>query len=193
MHGHALAAGHVADNLFAANGIATVGAIDQQIVVSGNFDGGGVAAEDAAHHAGESGRRIDIPVAVRWDLAAQLRLFRQHPGQNAAGGELAVAEGGEQVIRLGQSILAGHARQLRLADVLQRNVILAGFLLDQLAANFDGALALMDVQPVLDLLAGARRLGQLQPVAAGIDARAGSGSRRCRRSAVCSAGERCAR
>ncbi len=48
------------------------------------------------------------------------------------------------------------------------NAILARFLLDQLAADFDGALALMHVEPVLDLLPRARRLGELQPVAAGI-------------------------
>ncbi len=62
----------------------------------------------------------------------------------------------------------GHLGQLGFADFLQRDAVLAGFLFDQLAADFDGALALVDLQPVLDLLAGAPRLDEAQPVAAGM-------------------------
>jgi hypothetical protein len=53
------------------------------------------------------------------------------------------------------------------------DAVFARFLLHELAADLDGALALMDVEPVLDLLAGARGLGELQPVAAGIVSRLG--------------------
>src|SRR5260370_16978320 len=48
--GHAFAAGHVADNGFAANGVATAGAIDEQIAVSADDDGVGVTAKDAPYN-----------------------------------------------------------------------------------------------------------------------------------------------
>ena len=56
MYGHALAAGDVAYDLFAANRVTTSRAIDQQIVVALHLDGRAVAAEDAPHHAGEATR-----------------------------------------------------------------------------------------------------------------------------------------
>src|SRR5215469_18338414 len=58
VHSHALATRHVADDLFAANRITTSRAIDQQIVVTFNLDGRGVAAEDPSHYAGEAAGRL---------------------------------------------------------------------------------------------------------------------------------------
>src|ERR1019366_2886987 len=92
----------------------------------------------------------------------------KHARQYAARRVLAVTDGGQQVVGLGQPIFAGHARQFRFAQIFQRNAIFARLFFDQLAADFDGAFALMHVQPVLDLLAGARRFRQLQPIPAGM-------------------------
>ena len=46
--GNAFAAGDVADDGLAANGVATAGAIDEQIAASADDDGVGVSAKDAA-------------------------------------------------------------------------------------------------------------------------------------------------
>ena len=51
---------------------------------------------------------------------------------------------------------------------LMRHFELAGFALQQLAADLDGAAALVFVEPVLDLVAGARALDKGEPVAAGL-------------------------
>ena len=54
VYGDALAAGHVANDLLAANRITTAGAIDHQVVVSFDLDGRVVAAKDAPHDTGEA-------------------------------------------------------------------------------------------------------------------------------------------
>src|SRR5208282_1801745 len=49
--GNAFAAGDIADDGLAANGVATAGTIDEEVALSADYDGVGVAAEDAADHA----------------------------------------------------------------------------------------------------------------------------------------------
>src|SRR5208337_4504695 len=53
-------------------------------------------------------------------------------------------------------------------NFLQRDAVFAHFFFDQLASDFNGALALVDIEPVLDLVAGARGLDDGEPVAAGL-------------------------
>ena len=88
--------------------------------------------------------------------------------QHLAGGILAVADAGHQVVGTAQSVVAGGSLQVGFFDVLERDAVFARFFFDQLAADFDGALALVNVEPVLDLVAGARRLDDGEPVAAGL-------------------------
>ena len=51
MDGNAFAAGDVADDGLAANGVATTGAIDEEVTLSADDDGVAVAAKDAADDA----------------------------------------------------------------------------------------------------------------------------------------------
>ena len=56
MHGHTFAAGHITDDRFAAYGIATARAINEQVALPLHADGAAViATEDAAHHAADRG------------------------------------------------------------------------------------------------------------------------------------------
>ena len=66
-----------------------------------------------------------------------------------------------------QTILRGNLVVVGLVILGERDLILARLALQQLAAHLDGALALVLVEPVLDLVAGARALGEAEPVAAG--------------------------
>src|ERR1019366_1922735 len=171
VHGHSLATSDVANNIFATNRITTLRAVHQQVVVSSYHDGRRFRAKHAADDAGESCRWV----FVRFPYAGYpgRSVSGKHSRQNAARRVLAVTDGGQQVVGLGQPIFAGHARQLRFAKVLQGDAILASLFFDQLAADFDGAFALVHIQPVLDLLAGTRRFRQLQPIPAGMMARRG--------------------
>ena len=64
-----------------------------------------------------------------------------------------------------KSVLIGDPLVLRITKLGERNLELACLAFQQLAANLNRAFALVLVQPVLDLVAGAGALGKAQPVA----------------------------
>src|ERR1700680_2243603 len=168
VHGDAFAAGHVTYNLLTANGVAAAGAIHQQIAVAFHADGivASVSAENPAHHAGNT-----------------TRFFTLGGGGSRSWGQtspdlpstvIAVSDPGHQVVNLAQAVIGGDLAQLFVLDLFERDPVLAGFFFNQLAADFDGALALMNVEPVLDLVAGARGLDRSQPIAARLMPRLGN-------------------
>src|SRR5579871_824644 len=165
--GDTFAAGDVADDGFAANGIAAAGAVDEHVALT--FYGNGVVvAEDAAHDVGEGaglgGKAFGLDVAGDGRSGAG----GKDAGENLAGGIFSVADAGHEVIDFAEAIAAGDLEHVLILDVLDGDAIFTSFFLDELAADFNGALALVNVEPVLDLVAGAGRLDQAQPVAAGL-------------------------
>ncbi len=161
--GYALAARYVADDVFAADRIATARAINEQVIVAAHGDRRCRAAEDAAEQAAglvfgqRNGIGRGLLVGGGW----------RKTGEHLAGGELSVTDGGHQVVGAPEAELVADLLILDFLHVLERHAILARFFFDQLAADFDGALALVDVEPVLDLLARAAGFHQGQPIAAG--------------------------
>ena len=87
--------------------------------------------------------------------------------QHLARGIFAEADAGHQIVRRGHAVFGGDARVVGFLKLGERDFVFARFALQQLAADFDGALALMLVEPVLDFVAGARALDEGEPVAAG--------------------------
>ena len=81
---------------------------------------------------------------------------------------LALAQSGQQVGGRGHAVLAGDAAQVLVVDLAHRHLEFARLALQQLAADLDGARALVFVEPVLDLVARARALDKGEPVAAGL-------------------------
>ena len=79
---------------------------------------------------------------------------------------LARADGGEQIDSSGHAVFIGDATQVLILNLRHRHLVLAGFLLEQLPADVHGAGALVFVEPVLDLVAGAGALDEGEPVAA---------------------------
>src|SRR4029077_1707972 len=162
MDGNALATSDVADDGLAPNRVATAGAIHQQVAVA--LDANGVvvlvATEDAPHHARESARLLLF-------LIGQRRADRRrHASQYLTRRIFAVANARHEVIGTPRAVVGRNFLQLLVLNVLERYAILARFFLDELTANLNRALPLMDIEPMFDLVAGARRLGNRQPVAA---------------------------
>src|SRR5258708_6018422 len=91
---------------------------------------------------------------------------RRHASQYLPRRIFAVANARHEVIGTPRAVIGRNFLQLLVLNVLQRYPILARLFLDELAANLNRTLPLMDIQPMLDLVAGARRLGNRQPVAA---------------------------
>src|SRR5579859_122051 len=163
VHGHALAAGDVTNNLLAADGVATARTIHQQVIMPHDLDGGGIRpagsgacswshSQNAAHHVGEAALLGSFFFRVR--LGLSLFACRNQLAYNVAGRVLSVANAGHQVVRLGATIFRSYALKVFFSNALERQLESSGFALDQLASNFDGALALVQVEPVLDPLLG---------------------------------------
>src|SRR5579871_1271507 len=161
MYSDAFAAGDVPNDSFPADGVTTTCAINEEIAVA--FDANSVvfiSAENPPHDAGKSTRFFDLFFRRRFrSVGGQLR-------QHLACSEFAVADSGHEVINLAQAIVGSCSLQVFVFDVFEGDAILASFLFNQLAADFDGALPLMNVQPMLDFVSRARRLNYAQPVAA---------------------------
>src|SRR5258708_9785763 len=167
VHRDSFAASDVADDAFSADGITTAGAVDQHIALAFDHDGV-VVAKDAANYvrngAGLIGESLGLDVSGHGRRGAG----GQEPCKNLPRGIFSVADAGHQVIDLAQSVASGNFQQVVVFDFFERDAIFARFFLDQLAADFDGPLALMNVEPVLDLVARAGRPDNAKPVAAGL-------------------------
>src|SRR5258708_5486529 len=173
MHGHAFAPRDVADNTFATNGIATSGPVDEHVALAFDRDGV-VIAEDAANDAGNPTRFRAVPSLADSALTSGATLgggrgTRPQPSrQNLAPGIFAVADSGHEVVGIAEPVARGNFLNVFVFDLFERDAVLARFLLDQLAANLNGPLTLVDVQPVLDLVTRPRGLDQRKPITAGV-------------------------
>ena len=90
--------------------------------------------------------------------------FRQH----LAGRIFAIADARHQIVGTAESVFAGGPLPIGFFNVFQRDSVFASFFFHQLFSDFNGALALVDVEPMLDLVAGAGGLDDAEPVAAGL-------------------------
>src|SRR5579864_6946538 len=145
MNRYAFTPRYVANHGLTANRITASRAIHQQVAMALHSDSIAVVpAKDPAHHAANSGLFLPGPLG-------SFRSRRQF-AQNLARGILSVADCGHQIVSLAQPIVGSNALQICVFNVFQRDSVLAGFLLDKLPPYFNSALALVDVQPVLDFV-----------------------------------------
>src|SRR5919204_4840795 len=158
MHRHAFTAGDIANYIFAANGIAASRPVNKQIVVAFYLYGVVVTPKNTPHHAGDSVAFFFVCFSRL--LGCDRHQFRKHLPRR----KLAVANAGQQVLSPAEPIICSYSPEFFFFYVLQRDAVFARFLFDQLASDLDGAFALMNVQPVFDLVARAGRLRHRQPV-----------------------------
>src|SRR4051812_2597324 len=161
MHRDALAARDVAHDLFSADRAATACAIDEQVVVPADFyrcrlcaapkDSPYYAADTAALRLGGCRRR------------SGLLFHRDQFSQRLPRGKSPKADTRHQVVGAGHAVVAGDALKILLRNVFQVDAIFFRLALHQLAADLDGTLTLVDVEPMFDLLSCPRRLHKTQP------------------------------
>src|SRR6185312_6618816 len=92
---------------------------------------------------------------LRFDRTAGLKLV-----QDLARGVLAKADSCEEILLAVKTVLVGDPVEIGWTELLQRDFVLARLAFEEFAADLDGALALMLVKPMLDLVACARALGK---------------------------------
>src|SRR6202140_4728316 len=167
VHGHAFAARDVANDSLAADGIATSRSIDEHIALPAYRDGV-VIAEDAAYNAGNaSGLRRQ---AFGFDVACNRvrRASGQQTGQHLPRGIFSIPDARHEVVCFAQAVSGCDLLQIFVFDFLKCDTVFARFFFDQFASNFNRAFALVNIEPVLDLVARAGGLDQPQPISAGL-------------------------
>src|SRR5262249_47870971 len=157
-----LAARDVADDRFAPDWITTAGPVHQEIAVTFHANGVGVSAENPANDAGEAVAiglgSLTVSGGTGWGETTE----------NLASGGLAITDAGHKVVRTAETIVGSDLLIVLLFEVLERNAVFARLLFDQLASDFNGSFTLVDIEPVLNFLTGARGLDDRKPVPAGL-------------------------
>src|SRR6202162_448869 len=95
--GNAFTAGDIADDGLAANGVATLGTINEKVAGPSDYDGVAVSAENSAHHTRNAARETAgrcLLFSVGHRFSASGCEFRQH----LSGRVFAVADAGHQVV-----------------------------------------------------------------------------------------------
>src|ERR1039458_1088542 len=129
VHGHALAAGDVTDDIFATDGVATTRPIDEQVVLTLHLQRVRAGQVQLAHRVGHS------RLAAAWfDLRAGLGIAlagyaRRQSFEHLVPGVLALTERGQQVGGGGHAILVGDAPQVLVGDLAHRDLEFFGLAL----------------------------------------------------------------
>src|ERR1700691_744185 len=87
--------------------------------------------------------------------------------EDLARGILAEPDGGPEIVGGGDAVVGGDAGVIGFFELREADFILASFAFEELAADFDGALALVLIEPMADFVAGAGAFDEGEPVAAG--------------------------
>ena len=157
MHGDALATRDVADNLLAADRAATSRTEHHDVVEASDLD----LLFTRAEHAPDDGR--DGPFRR---FLVQL-VGRNELDEHLLGLDLTVSDGRKQIVHfLHREVRQRLCELLAVDDGLRVDVVAARLLLEQLASELDRARLLFRVNQVLDLVARARRRGEVEPVTA---------------------------
>src|SRR5439155_19958492 len=165
MYSDALAARHVAHDDFAADGIAALGAIYQQ-VIDALYANNGVAVVLSRRQ--WCPRNVFSGAGLGRNRGLFLDLLGRQLLEYLPGGELPVAQRGVQILDLADAVLSGYFFQIGVRYLAQLHAQPAGFFLQVLFADLDGLGALTGVDQVLDLVPRTRSLDDGEPVFAGL-------------------------
>src|SRR2546426_5876767 len=148
MHRHALAARHIAHDAFAANGIAALGAIYQQIVDTPHFDDVVAIHGPAGHRAWHGGAGFGggfgpgFGGLVLDDSGSDL-------GEHLTRRKLPVPERRIQVLHLAVSVVRRDVFHIALGDLAELHAKTPRFFIEVLLPDFDRLQTLAGVDEVL--------------------------------------------
>jgi len=162
VHGDAAAARDVADNFVAGNGIATFGAINEQIVMAFDDQRRFAETQHAFDGLDESGLGID-----GFGLGGFFR-FPEQAREDLAGGIFSEADGGVEILNLGKAVIGNELEDVGFGNFLEAAAEVTRFVFEQALAHFRGFFAFLLVDPVADLTFRRGRPDKTEPVAAGV-------------------------
>ena len=146
VHRDASTARDVADNVVSGNGIAALGAINHQVIVSADLNGRVLHAQHALYGGND---------LRRFFLSGLGQRLMGSFGEHLSGGPFAVAEVGIEVVNTTAAVIGGDALSVLAGDFLQTDAAVARFAFEEAAADGGGFLVLVEINPVADFAAAA--------------------------------------
>ncbi len=144
VHGDTAAAGDVADNFVAGNGIAALGAVNEQIVVT-FYNEGSLAEAQHAFYCFYEGR-----LSVNgFGLGGFFRLTEK-ARENLAGGIFSETNGGVKILNFGKAVIGNEFQDVRFRNFLEAAAEMTRFVFEQAFAHFSGFFAFLLVDPMTD-------------------------------------------
>src|SRR5438309_1029725 len=162
VHGDTATAGDVADNFVARNGIATLGAVNEQVVVALNHEWRLAKTEHAFDGLDESGFGID-----GLGLGRFFR-FSENAGEDLAGGIFSETDGGKEILNFGKTAVGNEFEEIGFGYFLEAAAEMTGFVFEQPLAHFRGFFTFLFVDPMADLALRRGRPNKTEPIATGV-------------------------
>src|SRR5713226_841668 len=144
MYGDTAASRDVADNFVAGNGIATLGAVNEQVVVTFYNQGRFAEAQHALYCFNESGLGVD-----GFGLGGFFR-FTEKAREDLAGGIFAETDGGVKILNFRKAVIGNQFEDVGFRNFLEAAAKMTRFVFEQALAHFGGFFAFLLFDPVAD-------------------------------------------
>src|SRR5713101_1991148 len=152
----------VADDFVARNGVATLGAVNEQVVVTFNDERRFAEAEHTLDGLDQSGLGVEA-----FRLFGLFRLTEQ-ASQNLPRGVFSKADGSVEILDLGKSVVGNKFVDVSFRNFLQAASEVARFVFEEALAHFHGFFAFLLVDPMANLAFRRGRFYEAEPIAAGM-------------------------
>src|SRR5713226_421769 len=162
VHSDTTAARDVADNFVAGNGIATLGAVNEQVVVALDDQGRFAEAQHALDGLDQGGLGV-----CGLGLRGFFR-FTEKAGEDLAGGIFSEADGSVKIFNSRKAVIGNEFEDVGFGNFLEAAAEMTRFVFEQALAHFPGFFAFLLVDPVADLAFRRGGLNEAEPVAAGV-------------------------
>src|SRR5712692_9329357 len=162
MHGDTAAPRDVADNFVAGNGIATLGAVNEQVVVTFNNQGRFAEAQHALYCFNESGLGVD-----GFGLGSFFR-FTEKAREDLTSGIFAETDGGVKILNFRKAVIVNQFEDVGFRNFLEAAAKMTRFVFEQALAHFGGFFAFLLVDPMTNLAFRRGGFNETEPIAAGV-------------------------
>src|SRR5258706_4443525 len=160
--GHAAATGDIADDYVARNGVATLGRVNEQVVVAFDNERSFAETEHALDGFDQGGLAVN---AFR-----RFGFFRlaEEACEHLARRILSKADGSVKILDFGKAVVRNQLEHVGFGNFLEAAAKVARFVFEETLAHFRGFFAFLLVDPVADFAFRRGRFYEAEPIAAGV-------------------------
>src|SRR5258706_2316433 len=162
VHGDAATTGDIADDFVARNGVAALGAVNEQVVVAFDDERSFAETEHALDGLDQGGLGVNT-----FRLFGFFRLAEE-AREHLARGIFSEADGSVKILSLGEAIIRNKFVDVGFGNFFQASAEVARFVFEETLAHFRGFFAFLLVDPVADFAFRRGRFYEAEPIAAGV-------------------------